>query len=231
VNGSAERLADDSITAASVVSSAHDDPPSRARVVVIGGGIIGASVAYHLAEVGVTDAVLVERGSVSCGTTWHPAGLLANARATHALTELARHSVDVYARIGGESGIPNGFNRRGSLAVARRPERMTELRYSAAIARHHGIEGELLSAREVAERVPLVSPDGLEGGLLFAVDGTTNPGASALGLVKVAHERGVAVREGVTVEGIDLRDGSVQAVLTNRGRIECEAAVLCTGLW
>ena len=226
-----EHLADDGIAAAQVIGGTQDDAPARARVVVVGGGIIGASAAYHLARLGVTDCVLVERGRVSCGTTWHPAGLLSNVRASHALTEVARNSVDVYERLAGESGIPNGFNRRGSLAVARRPERFTELRYSAAMARHHGVHHELLSPSEVAERHPLVDPAGLAGGLLLGDDGTVNPGASALGLVASAHGQGVRVLEGADVQGLDTEDGRVRAVRTSRGRIECEIAVLCAGLW
>jgi heterotetrameric sarcosine oxidase gamma subunit len=227
----AERLVDDTIAAAGVIAGVHDSPPSRASVVVIGGGIIGAGVAYHLAELGITDCVLVERDRVSSGTTWHAAGLLANARTSHALTEMAGYSVGVYERLGAESGIPNGFNRRGSLAVARRAERLTELRYSEAIGRHHGVPAELLSPAEIGERYPVVDPSGLHGGLLFPSDATTNPGSSALGMVKVAADRGVRVLEGIAVEGIETRDGRVSAVVTTRGTIECETAVLCCGLW
>ena len=227
----AERLADDGIAAASIIAGVHDDPPARARVVIVGGGIIGAAVAHHLAGLGLRDTVLVERDRVSCGTSWHAAGLLANARAGHGLTALARHSVDVYSRLGEASGLPTGFNRRGSLAVARRPERFTELRYSAAIGRHHGLDAELLSPAEVAERHPLVDPRGLSGGLLFAQDGTTNPGTSTLAMIKLAAEGGVRVLEGLPVEALDVRDGRVAAVRTARGTIECETAVVCCGLW
>ncbi len=227
----AECLLDAGVAAANVVSGVHDDPPARARVVVIGGGIVGASVAYHLAELVLGDCVLVERDRVSSGTSWHPAGLTANTRASHALTELARHSVAVYAGLGEESGVANGFNRRGSIAVARTAARLTELRYGEALARHHGVEAELLTPAEVAQRHPLVEPEGLEGGLHVPQDGTVNPGGSVLGLVKVAAERGVRVLEGTSVEGLDCTDGRVTGVRTSRGTIECEVAVLCTGLW
>jgi glycine cleavage system aminomethyltransferase T/glycine/D-amino acid oxidase-like deaminating enzyme len=230
-HGAGERLADDGITAASRIDGVHGEPPARARVVIVGGGVIGASVAYRLAGLGVTDCVLVERDRVTSGTSWHAAGLLANVRTTHALTELARHSVGVYRGLAAESGVPNGFNPRGSLAVARRPERLTELRYSAAVAAHHGIDHELLTPAEVAERHPLTDPSGLAGGLLFPGDGTTNPGASTLGLLTVAAGRGVRVLEGLPVEGFDVRAGRIAAVRTARGTIECETAVLCAGLW
>jgi 4-methylaminobutanoate oxidase (formaldehyde-forming) len=227
----AEQLVDDTVAADRIIAGVHDDPPARARVVIVGGGIIGAAVAYHLAELGVRDCVLVERDRVSSGTTWHAAGLLANARTSHALTEVARHSVAVYERLGEESGVPNGFNRRGSLAVARHAERLTELRYSAAIGRHHGVDAELLSPAEIGDRYPILDTRGLHGGLLFREDGTTNPGASALGLVKVASDRGVRVLEGIAVQDLETRDGRVSAVRTTRGTIECETAVLCCGLW
>src|SRR4051794_31921167 len=101
----AERLADDSITAAGVLAGVGDDPPARARVVIVGGGIIGASVAYHLAGLGLRDCVLVERDRITSGTSWHAAGLLASVRTTHGLTEIARHSIDVHSRLAAESGI------------------------------------------------------------------------------------------------------------------------------
>lgn len=227
----AERLLDDGIAAADVVAGVHDDPPARARIVVIGGGIVGASVAYQLAKLGERDCVLVERDRVSSGTSWHPAGLTANTRASHGLTELARHGIGVYAGLGEESGVPNGFNRRGSIAVARTRARLTELRYNAALARHHGVEAELLGPAEIAQRHPLVDPDGLEGGLHVPHDGTVNPGGSVLGMVKVAAEHGVRVLEGLAVQELECDGGRVAAVRTSRGRIECEVAVLCTGLW
>jgi 4-methylaminobutanoate oxidase (formaldehyde-forming) len=227
----AERLVDDTIAAAGVIAGAEADPPERARVVIVGGGLIGTAVAYHLARAGVTDCVLLERDRISCGTSWHPAGLLASARASHPLTELARISMDVYAGLEAESGLANGFNRRGCLTVARTAERLVELRYAAAMADHHGVPAHLLDPGEIAALHPLVDPDGLVGGVHFPHDGTVNPGSSALGMARCAAADGVRVLEGVRVLGLERAGGAVSAVRTDRGRIACETVVVCGGLW
>jgi 4-methylaminobutanoate oxidase (formaldehyde-forming) len=228
---SRERLVDDSISAAVAIDAVGGSVPDRAQVIVVGGGIIGASVLHHLVENGIRDAVLLERHQLTSGTTWHPAGLFATVRATHALTALARHSAEVYAGLAARSGIDNGYNARGCITVARRPERMTELQYSAAMARHHGIDAHVLSPAEIAERHPLVAPAGLAGGVLFPGDGTVNPGWSALGLAKLAADAGGRIFEGVTVTGIDAVGGRVAGVRTDRGRIACETVVVAGGLW
>jgi glycine cleavage system aminomethyltransferase T/glycine/D-amino acid oxidase-like deaminating enzyme len=226
-----ERLVDDAMTAAHAVADVDGPLPERARVVVVGGGIIGASVLRHLVASGITDAVLLERHRLTSGTSWHPAGLFATTRATHGLTELARHSAAVYRDLTAHTGIENGFNPRGCLVVARRPERVTELAYGAAMARHHGVTAHVLEPGEIARHHLLIDAAGLTGGVLYPGDGTVNPGASALALVKLAADGGAQVREGVTVEGITTRDGRVGAVETTRGRIACETVVVCAGLW
>lgn len=226
-----ERLVDHTLSAASAGIEATETLPERARVVIIGGGIIGSSVSAHLAENGVADTVLVERHRLTSGTTWHPAGLFATVRSTHALTEIARHSARVYAALAERSGIDNGFNPRGCISVARRIERATELDYTVAMARHHGVEVQPLSPREVAELNPLVEPHGLVSGVFYPQDGTVNPGASALGLARIAADAGARIIEETTVEDVEVVNGRVRAVLTNRGRIECETVVVCAGLW
>jgi glycine cleavage system aminomethyltransferase T/glycine/D-amino acid oxidase-like deaminating enzyme len=226
-----ELLVDDTMTAGRAIPDVDGPLPERARVVVIGGGIIGASVLHHLVELGVSDAVLLERHRLTSGTSWHAAGLFANVRTSHGMTELARHSAQVYAGLTARSGVDNGYNRRGCIAVARRPERVTELAYSAAMARHHGVEAELLSPAEVAALHPMVEPAGLEGGIVYPADGTVNPGASALGLVTCAAGGGARVLEHVAVESVETARGRVQAVVTDRGRIECETVVVAGGLW
>jgi 4-methylaminobutanoate oxidase (formaldehyde-forming) len=226
-----ERLVDDTISAATAIATHTTTLPERARVVVIGGGIIGSSVAAHLAENGISDVVVVERHRLTSGTTWHAAGLFATVRGTHALTELARHSATVYSRLAEQSGVDNGFNRRGCIAVARRPERMIALAYSVSMAHHHGMEAERLSPDEIVDCHPLVERDGLVGGVLYAGDGTVNPGWSALGLAKVAADAGARIVEGTAVERLETSGGRVVAVATDRGRIECESAVVCAGLW
>jgi heterotetrameric sarcosine oxidase gamma subunit len=227
----AERLVDDTINAAGVIAGADADPPERASIVVVGGGLLGTAVAYHLAKLGATDCVLVERDRISCGTSWHPAGLLASARANHGLTALAQHSLAVYAGLGEESGLANGFNRRGCITVARTAERLTELRYAAAMALDNDAPARVLAPGEIAELNPLVDPAGLVGGVHFPLDATVNPGTTALGMAKVAAEAGVTVLEHVRVTGLESRDGAIDAVQTDRGRIGCDTVVLCGGLW
>ena len=226
-----ERLVDNSIGAATAIASAPTGLPDRARVVVIGGGIVGSSVAAHLVDNGISDAVVLERHRLTSGTTWHAAGLFATVRPTHGLTELARHSAEVYSVLASRSGVKNGFNPRGCVAVARRPARMTALGYSVTMARHYGLEAQPLSPEEIAECHPLVETDGLLGGVLYPGDGTVNPGWSALGLAKVAADGGVRIIEQTAVIDVQTRDGRVVGVMTDRGHIECEIVVVCAGLW
>jgi heterotetrameric sarcosine oxidase gamma subunit len=225
-----ERLLDDGLSAGRCIT-ADDALPERARVVVIGGGIVGASVLYHLALNGIRDAVLVERSRLTSGSTWHAAGLVATVRGTHGLTELASHSVDVYARLSAASEIDVGFNRRGCIAVARRPERLTELAYSVAIGRHHGGATRMLTPAEIVELHPMVDPSGVVGGALYPDDGTVNPGASALALATCAQAAGAQVFEGVTVRAVAVAGGRVQGVVTDKGRISSESVVVAGGLW
>jgi glycine cleavage system aminomethyltransferase T/glycine/D-amino acid oxidase-like deaminating enzyme len=229
--GTEERLRDATLTATSFDPGAAGAPPARARAVVIGGGIIGASIAYHLARVGWTDTVVLERHRVASGTSWHAAGLMTRTRGTHVQTDLARYSRDFYRDLAALSGVDIGYYPNGSLSVARIQERMTELRYSLTLARHHGLPSQELSPGEIAAVSPLLSADGLVGGVLFEDDATVNPGWAALATAKAAFDLGVRVVEGVRVTGFRLDDGRVVAVETDRGTVECEVAVIAAGLW
>ena len=128
--------------------------PSRARVVIIGGGVIGTSVAYHLAERGCTDVLLLEQGQLSCGTTWHAAGLVGLLRATESGTRLVQYSTDLYARLEEETGLSAGFRRCGGLIVARTPERLTQLRRTAAAAEAFGLQARMLTPGQARRAVP-----------------------------------------------------------------------------
>jgi 4-methylaminobutanoate oxidase (formaldehyde-forming) len=226
-----EQLVDNTVTAASVAAGVDSPPPPRSRVVVIGGGIVGVSVAYHLAKLGETDVVVLERDRITSGTTWHPAGLLSNSRASHVLTGLAMDTTETYAQLQAESGIDVGFNRRGVISVARTPARMTELRYAADMGHHHGLVAHELDPQAIGELHPLVDPAGLVGGVHFPADGTVNPGAATLALAKVAADAGVQFREGTPVSEICVEDGRVRGVRTASGVIACDAVALCAGLW
>lgn len=227
-----QRLLDDQLSAAMFAEGLDAAPlPDRARVVVVGGGIVGASVAYHLAERGIRDVVLLERERLSSGTSWHAAGLLARVRASHALTELARYAPDLYAAVGAETGVDTCVELAGSLTTAQHDERMRELLYGAAIARHHGIAAHVLTPGEVTQHWPLAVADGLVGGVFYPEDGHCNPGHVAIALAAAAHARGVAIRERAPVTGFRLDGARIAAIETARGVIACETVVLAAGLW
>ena len=143
-----EALLDDSISATRFAPDASDgDLPGRVRAVVIGGGMAGSSAAYHLAGLGVSDVLVLERTRIASGTSWHAAGLLARVRGSHPMTELAGYGVDTYARLEAETGVPIGYHRSGSLTLARTPGRMDEIAYTAAMARHHEVEANIIAPR------------------------------------------------------------------------------------
>src|ERR1700682_4440749 len=129
--------------------------PSRASVVIIGGGVAGCSVAYHLTKLGVTDVVLLERRQLTCGTTWHAAGLVGQLRAARNLTELAEDTADLFHALGAETGQPTGFKQNGSISVAKTPERLEELKRGASMGKSFGLEVEVLTPDDIKARWPL----------------------------------------------------------------------------
>src|SRR5437870_10045956 len=183
--------------------------PSHARVVVIGGGIAGCSVAYHLAKLGWRDVVLLERRDVSCGTTWHAAGLVGQLRATQNLTRLAKYGADLYERLEAETGQATGFRRPGSVSLARTAERMHELKRLASMARCFGVEVEVISPAEAGRRWPLMRTDDLVGALWLPRDGRTNPIDTTLALAKGARQGGARLRENTAVTAIRVSRGRV----------------------
>jgi glycine cleavage system aminomethyltransferase T/glycine/D-amino acid oxidase-like deaminating enzyme len=228
---SEERLRDATLTATGFDPRAAEAPPGRARAVVIGGGIIGASVAWHLARLGWTDTTILERSRVASGTSWHAAGLMTRTRGTHVQTELASYSRDFYQGLAALSGVDVGYYPNGSLSLARTPERLTELRYALTLAHHHGLPARELAPDEISAVSPLLAVGDLTGGVLFEGDATVNPGWAALATAKAAFDLGVRVVEGVRVTGFRLDRGRVTAVETDRGTVECEVAVIAAGLW
>jgi glycine cleavage system aminomethyltransferase T/glycine/D-amino acid oxidase-like deaminating enzyme len=205
--------------------------PSRAQVVVIGGGVIGTSVAYHLTALGWTDVLLLEQGQLSCGTTWHAAGLVGQLRASEAGTRLVQYSTRLYERLEAETGQATGFRRCGGVTVARTSDRMVALRRTEATAQAYDIDCELISAAEAAERYPLLRTDDLAGGLWLPGDGRADPVDLTAALARGARQRGAAVRERVRVTGISSRDGRVTGVRTDAGDVEAEVVVNCAGQW
>lgn len=226
-----DRLADRSLTASLFAHDVGAPPPSRARVVIVGGGIIGSSIAYHLATEGVTDVVVCERNTFTSGTTWHAAGLIAGARGTHTLTELAAYGREFYATLGDRSGLDVGHSAPGSLSLARHQARADELAYARDVAVHGGIEARMVDPEEAQRLWPLLDPAGIVAGLHFPGDGYVNPGYAALALAKLAHGLGVTLREGCEVTSIDVVDGRVTGVRTTRGAVEASTVVIAGGLW
>jgi len=204
---------------------------SHARVVIVGGGIIGTSVAYHLTKLGWKDVVLLEQGSLSGGTTWHAAGLVGQLRASSNLTRLIRYSADLYARLEAETGQATGWKRCGSLSVARTAERMTQLERNAALARSYGIDAEAISPKRAGERYPLMRTDDLVGAVWIPGDGKANPADITQALARGARTGGAAIHEGVRVTGVRLKRDAVGRVETSEGPIATEIFVNCAGMW
>ncbi len=205
--------------------------PTQARAVVIGGGIVGCSVAYHLTKLGWTDVVLLERGTLSCGTTWHAAGLVGQLRATLNLTRLAQYTADLYDTLEAETGQATGYRRNGSVAVARTAERLTELARGASMARSFGLDVVVITPREAGELWPLMRTDDLVGAVYVPKDGQTNPSDTTAALAKGARMGGARIIENTRVTAIHQRTGAVSGVATDRGDIACEVVVNCGGMW
>ena len=169
--------------------------PQQARVVIVGGGIAGCSVAYHLASMGCSDVVLLEQGQLTCGTTWHAAGLVGQMRPNRNMTRMSKYGIELYSRLEAETGLATGWKQCGSVNVARTPERMKVLRRQIALARSFGVEVHEISPREVGERAPGLRTDDLQGGIWIPGDGKANPADLTMSLAKGARQKGVRIVE------------------------------------
>lgn len=203
----------------------------RAQVVVVGGGIVGASVAYHLTALGMTDLVLVEQGRLSCGTTWHAAGLVGQLRATESGTRLVQYSARLYQSLEAETGLATGYKQCGGLTVARTPERMVQLRRTAAAAEAFNLECEIWTPEQAKDKLPLLETSDVQGAIWLPLDGTANPTDVTQSLAKGARMRGARILEGTRVTGINVHRGAVTGVRTDTGDIEAEIVVNCGGQW
>ena len=205
--------------------------PSRAEIVVIGGGVIGTSVAYHLARLGRTDTVLVEQGHLSGGTTWHAAGLVGQLRTTESGTRLVQYSARLYSELEAETGLATGFKRCGGVTVARTEDRMVQLRRTAATAEAYDLECRLLAPAEARDLCPILRHDDLVGAIWLPGDGTANPVDVTASLARGARSRGVRILEETRVTGVTVRAGRVTGVVTDAGPIEADIVVNCAGQW
>jgi 4-methylaminobutanoate oxidase (formaldehyde-forming) len=205
--------------------------PEKARIVIIGGGIIGASTLYHLAKGGAEDCVLLERDRFASGTTWHAAGLIGQLRQSINMTKLARYTAELYRGLEAETGQATGYRENGGLYIATNPIRHELLKRQASAAQHMGVRVDALTTDEVKERWPLLRVDDVLGGVFIHGNGQVNPLDAAMALIKGARRHGGSAFEHTPAEDVLVRDGRVIGVRTERGDIACDRVLLAAGLW
>lgn len=209
--------------------------PAKARAVIIGGGVSGCSVAYHLAKLGWTDIVLLERRQLTCGTTWHAAGLIGQLRGSQNMTRLAKYSADLYVRLEAETGVATGMRQVGSITVALTEARKHEIYRQASLARAFDVDVREISPSEVKQMYPHLNVSDVVGAVHLPLDGQCDPANIAMALARGARLRGAAIAEGVKVEKVLTRNGRVSGVAWNRdgdkGTIETDIVVNCAGMW
>mgnify|MGYP003575363001 CR=1 FL=1 len=205
--------------------------PAQADVVIIGGGVVGCSIAYHLTQLGIRDVVLLERKQLTCGTTWHAAGLMGQLRSTRNLTELAKYTTDLIHRLEKETGQATGFKQNGSISVALNPERFEELKRQASMARNFGLEVDVIGPEDILRRYPYLSLEGVVGGVFLHKDGQCNPVDVTQAYAKGARMGGARIVEGVKVERILKEGGRAVGVVTDQGEVRASTVVIAAGMW
>lgn len=205
--------------------------PAHARTVVIGGGVIGCSIAYHLARAGRTDIVVLERSKLTSGTTWHAAGLVRRLRPSATLTRLINYSIDLYGALERETGQATGWTQTGSLTLATNRDRLTNIKRQVSLGRAFGLEAEVVDARRAKELWPLIEVDDVIGAVWSPADGRVNPSDVALALAKGARARGVQIFEDTAVTGLQKTGGRISGVEAGHHLITAEEVVIACGLW
>ncbi|MEO6183251.1 MAG: FAD-dependent oxidoreductase, partial [Verrucomicrobiota bacterium] len=205
--------------------------PSETRVVIVGGGIVGASVAYHLTKLGWKDVVLLEQNELSGGTTWHAAGLVGRLRTSNSMTRINKYSAELYAGLEKETGHATGWKQVGSLILGKSEARMTQLRRTAAMAEIFGVEVQLISAEAAKEKWALLRIEDILGAAWLPHDGKVLPKEICIALAKGARQRGATVLENVRVTDVLHENGRATGVRTTEGTIQAEHVVLCGGMW
>ena len=204
---------------------------SHAQIIVIGGGIIGCSTAYHLAKDHGADVVLLEQGKLTNGSTWHAAGLVGQLRSSAAITQVLKYSVELYQTLEQETGLATGWKQNGGLRLANNDERWTEIKRQATTAHSFGMQMDLLTPKEAQNLWPMMDMSDLVGAAFMPTDGQASPSDITQSLAKGARMHGAKIHEGVTVKEILIKDGAVTGVVTNHGTIACEKIVNCAGMW
>lgn len=205
--------------------------PSTAKAVIIGGGIIGCSTAYHLAKLGWTDTVLLERKKLTSGTTFHAAGLVGQLRSNANITQLLGYSVDLYKKLEEETGLGTGWKMNGGLRLACNEERWTEVKRQATTAHSFGLDMQLLTPQEAQDLWPLMDIGDVIGAAFLPTDGQANPSDITQALAKGARMAGAKIFEDTKVTDLEIENGKIRAVITEHGRIECEKVIVCAGQW
>ena len=205
--------------------------PKHAQFVIVGGGIIGCSTAYHLARDYKADVILLEQNKLTSGSTWHAAGLVGQLRSSASITQVLKYSVDLYKKLDQETGLETGWKMTGCLRLATTQDRWTEYKRLATTAQSFGMEMHLVSPAEVKRMWPLMNADDLVGASWLPTDGQASPTDISQSLAKGARMHGAKIFEGVKVEGFDIVEGRVKAVRTNHGSIVCDTVINCGGQW
>ena len=205
--------------------------PSHVQTLIVGGGVAGASAAYHLAKLDRNDTILLERNQLTSGTTWHAAGLIMQLRSTHALTELARYNVELYSSLEAETGQATGFKQNGTLGVCRTKDRLFETRRVASIAKSFDIEAHMISPAEAKALYPAIDESIIEGAIYIPKDGQTNPVDSTMSLIAGARQQGVKVFENTPVSKLQRLASGEYRVETGQDEVQCETLILACGLW
>ena len=205
--------------------------PRAARAVIVGGGVVGCSVAYHLARLGWKDVVLLEQGKLAGGTSWHAAGLVGQLRTSNSLTRINKYSVELYQKLQAETGCETGWNEVGSLIVGTSEERMSQLRRTAAMAEVFGVEAHVIGADEAGEKWPLMRTDDVLGAVWLPHDGKVVPEGVVKALAEGARLHGARIVEGVRVEDVIMEGGRARGVRTTQGELSAEWVILCGGMW
>ncbi len=210
--------------------------PTHIQTIIVGGGIVGCSTAYHLAKAGRTDVLLLEQGKLTSGTTWHAAGLVGQMRPNRNMTQMSQYGIELYATLEAETGLATGWKQCGSVNVASTPERLKVLKKQVAMAHSFGVECHLISPQEALDKYPIIRSDDLTGAIWLPGDGKANPADLCMSLAKGARNRGVKIVEGVEVTGVIIENGCVVGVKTLQaggvtGEVRCEVLVNCAGQW
>lgn len=201
------------------------------EVAIVGGGIAGCSIAYHLTKLGIADVALFERRQLTCGTTWHAAGLVTQLRATRNMTELAKYTGELFGQLEAETGLATGFKKNGSIRVARTEARLEELKRGVSMARNFGLRADIVTPDEIGERWNPINLDGIVGGVWMPSDGQVNPADVTMALAKGARLGGARIYENTPVTRIVVENGRATGVMTAQGMVGAKKVVITGGMW